>query len=96
MSFSTALLAGSTHGALLESLHTCFMFRDCYESMILLTYLSPDLDQQNAIFRKAGLSRQADRDARRKGEKEAKWLFPLGFLKWKPEVSQSSPTFTAF
>jgi hypothetical protein len=72
MSFSTALLADSTHDTLLESLHTCFMIHDCYESMILLTYLSPDPDQQNAIFRKAGLSRQADRDARRKGDKETK------------------------
>jgi hypothetical protein len=30
----------------------------------------------------------------KEGEKEAKWLFLPGFLKWKPEVSQSSLTST--
>jgi len=50
-------------------------------------YLSPNPDEQKAIFLKAGLSRQADREAKKKGEKPQKWVFPLGFIKSKPEVS---------
>ncbi|KAJ8088608.1 hypothetical protein PM082_013851 [Marasmius tenuissimus] len=36
------------------------------------------------IFRKVGLSREADAIARRKGEEVRKWVFPLGFVKSKP------------
>lgn len=67
------------------------LIRDGYESTVLtaffyllLTYLSPSADEQKAIFLKVGLSREADREARRKGENESRWMFPLGFVKWKP------------
>jgi Mn2+/Fe2+ NRAMP family transporter len=68
------------------------LIRDCYESTVLtaffyllLVYLSPDPEEQKAIFRKVGLSRQADREAKKKGVKLKKWVFPLGFIKSKPE-----------
>jgi len=68
------------------------LIRDGYESTVLtaffyllLTYLSPDPDEQKSVFIKVGLSRHADREARNRGEPERKWLFPLGFVKWKPE-----------
>ncbi|TDL20066.1 DUF300-domain-containing protein [Rickenella mellea] len=67
------------------------LIRDGYESTVLtsffyllLTYLSPDPVEQN-IFRKAGLSKQNDREARKRGEKPKPWVFPLGFVKAKPE-----------
>ncbi|THH30857.1 hypothetical protein EUX98_g3318 [Antrodiella citrinella] len=67
------------------------LLRDCYESTVLtsffyllLTYLSPDVEEQKAIFRKNGLSRENDREARRKGVKVQKWIFPLSFIKSKP------------
>ncbi|KII96195.1 hypothetical protein PLICRDRAFT_96965, partial [Plicaturopsis crispa FD-325 SS-3] len=67
------------------------LIRDGYESTVLtaffyllLTYLSPSPDEQKAIFLKVELSREADREARRKGENESRWMFPLGFVKWKP------------
>ena len=75
------------------------LIRDGYESTVLtaffyllLTYLSPDPDEQKSVFIKVGLSRHADREARNRGEPERKWLFPLGFVKWKPEVSWPSST----
>jgi hypothetical protein len=49
-------------------------------------YLSPSPDEQRAIFLKVGLSKQADREARHKGEKVRKWMIPLSFIKAKPEV----------
>jgi hypothetical protein len=49
-------------------------------------YLSPDPEEQKAIFMKFGLSRSADNEARKKGEEPKKWVFPLGFIKSKPEV----------
>ena len=74
------------------------LLRDGYESTVLtaffyllLAYLSPDSDEQRAIFLKAGLSRQADREAKRLGTAERKWMFPLSFIKWKPEVNSTSP-----
>jgi hypothetical protein len=70
------------------------LIRDCYESTaltaffyLLLTYLSPDPKEQQNVFLKVGLSRQADQEARRTGEKPAQWVFPLGFIKSKPEAS---------
>ncbi|CAL1711248.1 unnamed protein product [Somion occarium] len=68
------------------------LLRDCYESTVLtsffyllLTYLSPDPAEQKEIFRKEGLSRENDREARRKGQKPRKWVLPLGFVRWKPQ-----------
>jgi hypothetical protein len=55
---------------------------------LLLTYLSPSVEEQKAIFLKVGLSRHADREARRKGQKVRTWVFPLGFIKAKPEVGK--------
>ena len=73
------------------------LIRDSYESTVLtaffyllLTYLSPSTDEQKAIFLKVGLSRHADREARRKGGQPRKWVFPLSFIKTKPAVSLSS------
>lgn len=67
------------------------LIRDGYESTVLtaffyllLTYLSPDPDEQKAIFLKAGLSREADAEARRQGKEVQKWVFPLGFIRSKP------------
>ncbi|KAJ8696250.1 hypothetical protein PTI98_006132 [Pleurotus ostreatus] len=67
------------------------LVRDGYESTVLtsffyllLMYLSPNTEGQKAIFRKAGLSRENDREALRKGQEPKKWVFPLGFIKWKP------------
>ena len=37
-----------------------------------------------------GLSREYDREARRKGGKPSKWMFPLSFIKSKPRVCTSS------
>ena len=71
------------------------LIRDAYESTVLtsffyllLLYLSPDPDEQRMIFSKVGLSREADREARRKDEEPKKWVFPLGFIKWKPAASR--------
>ncbi|EIN06704.1 DUF300-domain-containing protein [Punctularia strigosozonata HHB-11173 SS5] len=68
------------------------LIRDCYESTVLtaffyllLMYLSPDPDEQKDIFRKEGLSRQYDATAHRLGKPPRKWMFPLGFVKWKPQ-----------
>ncbi|KAJ3808322.1 organic solute transporter Ostalpha-domain-containing protein [Lentinula aff. lateritia] len=67
------------------------LVRDGYESTVLtsffyllLNYLSHDPDEQRSIFIKNGLSREYDREALRKGESPSKWVFPLGFVKWKP------------
>ncbi|KAI0072425.1 DUF300-domain-containing protein [Panus rudis PR-1116 ss-1] len=67
------------------------LLRDCYESTVLtsffyllLLYLSPDPVEQQEIFRKSGLSRENDKEARKKGQKLHRWVFPLGFIKWKP------------
>jgi len=75
------------------------LIRDGYESTVLtsffyllLTYLSPSPDEQKSIFFKVGLSKQADREARRKGEKVRKWVIPLSFIKAKPAVSNDTPT----
>ncbi|KAJ7496997.1 organic solute transporter Ostalpha-domain-containing protein [Mycena latifolia] len=67
------------------------LIRDAYESTVLtaffyllLTYLSPNPEDQKAIFLKVGLSRAADAEALAKGEEPKKWMFPLGFIKSKP------------
>ncbi|KAJ7782783.1 organic solute transporter Ostalpha-domain-containing protein [Mycena metata] len=67
------------------------LIRDAYESTVLtaffyllLTYLSPNPEDQKAIFLKVGLSRAADAEALAKGEQPRKWMFPLGFIKSKP------------
>jgi hypothetical protein len=69
------------------------LIRDAYEAIILtaffyllLTYLSPDPEVQKAIFRKRGLSKEADAECRRRGQPRRKWVFPLGFVGWKPQV----------
>ncbi|KAI0358078.1 DUF300-domain-containing protein [Trametes cingulata] len=68
------------------------LIRDCYESTVLtaffyllLLYVSPDPIVQKEIFRKNGLSREHDRRRRKRGEPPQKWMFPLGFVRWKPE-----------
>jgi hypothetical protein len=38
------------------------------------------------VLLKVGLSRDADRVARQRGEAMSRWAFPLGFIKWKPSV----------
>ncbi|CAK5281816.1 unnamed protein product, partial [Mycena citricolor] len=67
------------------------LIRDCYESTVLtaffyllLNYLSPNIEDQQAIFLKVGLSRAADAAAIARGEEVKKWVFPLGFIKAKP------------
>ncbi|KAF9783760.1 organic solute transporter Ostalpha-domain-containing protein [Thelephora terrestris] len=67
------------------------LIRDCYEGIVvtsffylLLAYLSPIPDQQKEIFRLNGLSRENDRQRKRRGLKPRKWLLPLGFIKSKP------------
>ncbi len=49
-------------------------------------YLSPDPDEQRTIFMKHGLSREHDAERVKKGEQPQRWVFPLGFIKWKPAV----------
>ncbi|PPQ62953.1 hypothetical protein CVT24_006193 [Panaeolus cyanescens] len=68
------------------------LVRDAYEAIVLtaffyllLMYLSHDEEEQKRIFMKAGLSKEADRINARNGKKRAKWVFPLGFVKWKPK-----------
>ena len=75
------------------------LIRDAYEAIILtaffyllLTYLSPDPEVQKAIFRKRGLSREADAECKRRGLPRRKWVFPLGFVRWKPQVGENSVT----
>ncbi|KAF9263113.1 DUF300-domain-containing protein, partial [Marasmius fiardii PR-910] len=67
------------------------LLRDCYESTVLtsffyllLYYINPSPEEQRVIFRKVGLSEEADNEALRKGEEIKKWVFPLGFVKRKP------------
>jgi hypothetical protein len=74
------------------------LIRDGYESTVLtaffyllLMYLDHDPDEQKSIFLKVGLSREADRDALRRREKPQAWVFPLGFIKWKPQVRSTLP-----
>ncbi|KAI1793466.1 DUF300-domain-containing protein [Ganoderma leucocontextum] len=68
------------------------LIRDCYESTVLtaffyllLLYISPDVNQQKEVFRKNGLSRQNDKERRRRGEPLQKWVMPLGFVRSRPE-----------
>ncbi|OSD05500.1 DUF300-domain-containing protein [Trametes coccinea BRFM310] len=68
------------------------LIRDCYESTVLtaffyllLLYISPDPHVQKEVFRKNGLSRERDHRLRKRGEHAQKWMFPLGFVRWKPE-----------
>ncbi|KLO10338.1 DUF300-domain-containing protein, partial [Schizopora paradoxa] len=68
------------------------LLRDCYEATVLtaffyllLLYTSPDPDGQRAIYRKVGLSKENDQEARMRGEPPKKWVLPLGFLRSKPK-----------
>ncbi|KZT69698.1 DUF300-domain-containing protein [Daedalea quercina L-15889] len=68
------------------------LVRDCYESVVLtsffyllLNYLSHDPEEQKDVFRKFGLSREYDRNARRRGRPPSHWVFPMHFVRWKPE-----------
>ncbi|KAI0053265.1 DUF300-domain-containing protein [Auriscalpium vulgare] len=68
------------------------LLRDAYEAILLtaffyllLTYLSPNPDEQKAIFRREGLSRENDQARERRGLPPKKWVFPLSFVKWKPQ-----------
>ncbi|KAF7321521.1 hypothetical protein MKEN_00673000 [Mycena kentingensis (nom. inval.)] len=67
------------------------LIRDAYESIVLtaffyllLTYLSPKVQDQQAIFLKVGLSRVNDAERIAQGQEKQKWMFPLGFIKSKP------------
>ncbi|KAH9060546.1 DUF300-domain-containing protein [Lactarius vividus] len=68
------------------------LIRDAYEAILLtaffyllLTYLSPDPEVQKAVFLKRGLSKEADAELRRRRQPRKKWVFPLGFVRWKPQ-----------
>jgi hypothetical protein len=70
------------------------LIRDCYEAIVLtsffyllLTFLSPNPEEQKEVFRLHGISRENDRQRKRKGQKPQKWVFPLGFIKSRPAVS---------
>ena len=39
---------------------------------------------------KFGLSRENDRALRRLGQDPKKWMFPLGFIHWKPQVCSNA------
>ncbi|KAH9996669.1 organic solute transporter Ostalpha-domain-containing protein [Russula compacta] len=70
------------------------LIRDAYEAILLtaffyllLTYLSPDREVQKTIFRKRGLSKEADAECRRRGQPRRKWkpqdgLLFLQLMKW--------------
>lgn len=69
------------------------LIRDCYEGVVLtsffyllLTYLSPNPVEQKDIFRLNGISHENDRQRKKKGQKFQKWIFPLGFVKSRPQV----------
>lgn len=69
------------------------LIRDAYEAIVLtaffyllLMYVSHDPEEQQRVFLKAGLSVEADSIAIQKGQDIVKWVFPLGFVKWKPRV----------
>lgn len=49
-------------------------------------YVSHDPEEQKRVFLRAGLSVEADNVAIQKGQDVVKWVFPLGFVKWKPRV----------
>jgi hypothetical protein len=73
------------------------LIRDCYEGVVLtsffyllLTYLSPNPDEQKQAFRLNGLSHENDHQRKRKGLKPQKWVFPLGFVRARPAVSVSN------
>ena len=64
------------------------LIRDAYESIVLtsffyllLQYPSPDTQGQKEIFRKVTIE---------------KWVFPLGWIKWRPEVGLSMVWSTVF
>ncbi|KAF9564817.1 DUF300-domain-containing protein [Agrocybe pediades] len=68
------------------------LVRDAYEAIVLtaffyllLMYVSHDVEEQRRVFLKKGLSVEADVIALRKGEEVDRWMFPLGFIKWKPK-----------
>ncbi|KAJ3517263.1 hypothetical protein NLJ89_g614 [Agrocybe chaxingu] len=68
------------------------LVRDAYEAIVLtaffyllLMYLSHDPEEQRRIFLKKGLSREAGALARQKGGKIPNWVWPMGFVKWKPK-----------
>ncbi|TFK23673.1 DUF300-domain-containing protein [Coprinopsis marcescibilis] len=68
------------------------LVRDAYEAIVLaaffyllLNYLSPDPEEQKRIFRKAGISKENDSMRWQRGEKLQKWMWPLGFVKSKPQ-----------
>ncbi|KAH8996304.1 organic solute transporter Ostalpha-domain-containing protein [Lactarius akahatsu] len=68
------------------------LIRDAYEAILLtaffyllLTYLSPDPEVQKAVLLKRGLSKEADAELRRRRQPRKKWVFPLGFVRWKPQ-----------
>jgi len=69
------------------------LIRDAYEAIVLtaffyllLMYISHDAEEQKRVLLKAGLSLEADKIARDKNQEVQKWVFPLGFVKWKPKV----------
>lgn len=96
LSFSTRILlwcADFRNEISQDNATPLLLIRDAYEAIILtaffyllLTYLSPDPEVQKAIFRKRGLSKEADAECRRRGLPRRKWVFPLGFVRWKPQV----------
>ncbi|THH16253.1 hypothetical protein EW146_g4362 [Bondarzewia mesenterica] len=67
------------------------LVRDCYESIVLtaffyllLTYLSPDPEEQKDIFRKEGLSREHDSRLIARGEKPGKSNSKMSLTEVKP------------
>ncbi|KJA20771.1 hypothetical protein HYPSUDRAFT_42863 [Hypholoma sublateritium FD-334 SS-4] len=67
------------------------LIRDAYEAIVLtaffyllLMYVSHDPEEQKRVFLRAGLSVEADNIAIQKGQDVEEWVFPLGFVKWKP------------
>lgn len=82
-----------THSAQKNHSTPLLLLRDCYESIVvtaffylLLMYLSHNPEEQRRIFAKYGLSREADEEASARGDLVKKWVFPLHFVKWKPQV----------
>jgi len=69
------------------------LVRDAYEAIVLtaffyllLMYISHDPEEQKRVFLKKGLSKEADLNAVHRGVSPVKWVFPMGFIKWKPRV----------
>ncbi|KAH9485156.1 Transmembrane protein 184-like protein [Psilocybe cubensis] len=58
-------------------------------------YVDHDVEEQKRVFIRRGMSLEADAVAQRNGKHISKWVFPLGFVRWKPKFCESRSTLAA-